>query len=62
MTQDLAGKLILITGATDGIGKAAGTDLYVTAPSAENDSPIVLAPKNDADCQRWRLVRQTPLV
>jgi retinol dehydrogenase 12 len=26
MTQDLAGKVILITGATDGIGKAAATD------------------------------------
>lgn len=26
MTQDLAGKVILVTGATDGIGKAAATE------------------------------------
>lgn len=26
MTQDLAGKVVLITGATDGIGKAAATE------------------------------------
>ncbi|MEP0841252.1 MAG: RICIN domain-containing protein [Phycisphaerae bacterium] len=39
-----------------------GTELYVTAPSAEDNSAIVLAPKNDAASQRWRLVRQTPVV
>jgi len=39
-----------------------GTELYLTAPSAEDDAAIILAPRNDSSSQRWKLVRQTPLV
>lgn len=39
-----------------------GTELYATASSDENDSPIVLLPRQDSPRQLWRLVRQTPVV
>lgn len=38
------------------------TELYITATSDENDSDIVLMPKQDSDKQRWRLVRQNPII
>jgi hypothetical protein len=38
------------------------TELYVTVTSDENDSDIVLMPKQDSDKQLWRLVRQNPIV
>jgi hypothetical protein len=39
-----------------------GTELYATATSEENDSPIVLLRRQDSPRQLWRLVRQTPVV
>jgi hypothetical protein len=39
-----------------------GTELYATASSDENDSPIVLMPRQNSPGQLWRLVRQTPVV
>ncbi len=38
------------------------TELYLTVTSDENDSDIVLMPKQDSDKQLWRLVRQNPIV
>lgn len=38
------------------------TELYLTVTSDENDSAIVLMPKQDSDKQLWRLVRQNPIV
>jgi len=39
-----------------------GTELYITASSDENDSDIVLMPRQDSDSQLWRLIRQNPIV
>jgi hypothetical protein len=38
------------------------TELYLTVTSDENDSDIVLMPKQDSDKQLWRLVRQNPVI
>lgn len=38
------------------------TELYLTVTSDEDNSPIVLMPKQDSDNQRWKLVRQNPIV
>lgn len=38
------------------------TELYLTATSNENDSDIVLMPRQDSDMQVWKLVRQNPIV
>lgn len=38
------------------------TELFVTVSSDENNSSIVLMQKQGSDSQRWRLIRQTPLV
>lgn len=38
------------------------TELYLTTTSNENESEIILMPKQESDCQRWRLVRQNPIV
>lgn len=37
------------------------TELYVSITSNENNSPIVLLPKQEIDSQLWRLVRQNPI-
>lgn len=39
-----------------------GTELYLTAASAEDNSTVVLAQKNGSDMQLWKRVRQTPVV
>ena len=39
-----------------------GTELYLTAPSQETNSPAALKPKRDSRGQTWRLVRQTPWI
>lgn len=38
------------------------TELYVTVTSNENDSDIILMPRQDSDSQRWRLIRQNPII
>lgn len=38
------------------------TELYLTATSNENNSDIVLMHRQDSDMQRWRLVRQNPII
>ncbi|MDR2038874.1 MAG: RICIN domain-containing protein [Bacteroidales bacterium] len=38
------------------------TELYLTSTSDENDSDIVLMPEQDSDKQRWRLIRQNPII
>ena len=38
------------------------TELYLTSTSDENDSDIVLMQKQDSDSQRWRLIRQNPII
>lgn len=39
-----------------------GTELYLTAPSADNNSAIILTRESDSDSQVWRLIRQNPLI
>lgn len=39
-----------------------GSELYLTAPAKETNSPAVLMPKQDSRGQAWRLVRQTPWI
>jgi hypothetical protein len=38
------------------------TELYITATSDENNSPVVLMPKQDSDSQLWKLIRQNPVL
>jgi hypothetical protein len=38
------------------------TELYLTAASDENDSDIVLMPKQDSESQLWKLIRQNPII
>lgn len=38
------------------------TELYLTTTSDENNSDIVLMPRQDSDMQEWRLVRQNPII
>jgi len=38
------------------------TELYLTTTSDKNNSDIILMPKQDSDNQRWRLIRQNPIV
>lgn len=38
------------------------TELYLTTTSDENNSDIILMPRQDADNQQWRLIRQTPII
>jgi hypothetical protein len=38
-----------------------GSDLYITITSDENNSAIVLMPKQESDNQLWRMVRQKPM-
>ena len=38
------------------------TELYLTTTSDEDDSAIILMPKQDSDSQRWKLIRQNPIV
>ena len=40
--------------------KLKDTDLYLTISSDENNSPIILQPKQNSTSQQWRLVRQNP--
>ena len=40
--------------------KLKDTDLYLTISSDENNSPIVLQPKQNSTSQQWKLVRQNP--
>lgn len=37
------------------------TELYLTAISEEDNSPIVLMPKQDSDKQLWKLIKQNPI-
>lgn len=39
-----------------------GTELYVTISSDEDNSEIILMPKDNSDKQKWRLIRQTPWI
>ena len=43
-------------------GREPSTELYLTASSDENDSPILLMQRQDSPGQLWKLVRQTPVV
>ncbi|MDR2342496.1 MAG: RICIN domain-containing protein [Campylobacteraceae bacterium] len=36
------------------------TELYVTISATENDSPIIIIPRDDTGDQQWRLVKQNP--
>ncbi len=38
------------------------TELYLTATSDENDSDIILMPLQESDNQRWKLIRQNPII
>ena len=38
------------------------TELYITTTSDENDSDIILMPLQDSDSQRWKLIRQNPII
>lgn len=38
------------------------TELYLTATSDENDSDIILMPKQDSQSQLWKLIRQNPII
>jgi hypothetical protein len=38
------------------------TELYLTTTSDENNSDIVLMPKQGSDNQLWKLIRQNPIV
>lgn len=38
------------------------TELYLTTTSDENNSDIILMPRQDSDNQQWRLIRQTPII
>lgn len=37
------------------------TELYLTATSNEDNSPIILMPKQESDKQLWKLIRQNPI-
>ena len=39
-----------------------GTDLYLTATSVENNSEIILKPRDGSEMQQWSLIRQNPIV
>lgn len=39
-----------------------GTELYVTISSEEDNSEIILMPKDNSEKQKWRLIRQTPWI
>ena len=39
-----------------------GTEMYITATSGEDNSALVLLPRQDANNQLWRLLRQNPIV
>lgn len=38
------------------------TELYLTASSGEDNSAVILIPKQDSDKQLWRLIRQNPII
>lgn len=38
------------------------SELYLTITSDENNSDIILMPKQDSDNQRWKLIRQNPII
>ena len=38
------------------------TELYLTATSGEDNTDIILMPRQDSDDQRWRLIPQNPIV
>ena len=42
--------------------KLKDTELYLTITSNENNSDIILMPKQNSDSQLWRLVRQNPII
>ncbi len=42
--------------------RLSGSELYLTAPSAETNARPVLQAKSGEDNQRWRLIPQTPIV
>lgn len=37
------------------------TELYLTATSDEDNSPVILMPQQDSDKQLWRLIKQNPI-
>lgn len=39
-----------------------GTELYATATSSEQNSPIILEPRMESPMQLWRKVRQSPWI
>ena len=39
-----------------------GEDLYITVSADQNDSPIILMPKQESTEQRWRLIEQHPII
>lgn len=38
------------------------TELYITATSDENNSELILMPIQNSDSQKWRLIRQNPII
>lgn len=38
------------------------SELYLTITSDENNSDIIFMPKQDSDNQRWKLIRQNPII
>lgn len=40
--------------------KLRNSELYLTASSTENNSPVVLMPKTGSDNQRWKILAQDP--
>lgn len=42
--------------------RVLGTDLFLTVSSNKTNSPILLLPEQHTDRQKWRLIKQSPLV
>ncbi len=39
-----------------------GTELYITISSEDEDTPLILVPKQNSKSQLWKLIRQSPWI